>query len=482
MKCVVVSIAAGWGVASPMAPAVRTPYVQSPSASAFLAPRDYRSGAFVAPVQEPLAPMLLVVDPLAAKPASSSTPPSSAYLAALCAFGGAVVGFSLSQRTATLAVTPENETGRMDGSRGYSGIAKTVPGKPLEFDDDVIETSCIVERYLDEKYKIASAEAEGKPTAASLRSAFSDVLPPLPRVLFQQELDKAMNPLGDGNVSLEDFKACALGNSDWKIAGPLTVCELIYIDALVNYYTFGRTLLNNEDYNELKKYLYGEGSSLPQMSMDESKFVTAVFRYHRGEVIMEDAVYANLKKKLQDGGSWVVKREKTPNEILGLRSFMYYLHLGMEADAAGWEIPTSLRVVQSGGALLGTKGQKGLPAEIQQDDPGFSLEEWFQEQFKNKTFMMDNKDPFWYSVIPEEKRKLGKGRKVKEGPFSWLCYLGAAVLGESLFNKIRGTLIAKHSQIITQFVANMDLSAKTRGNLIKIAKKNGDELGFLVGE
>jgi hypothetical protein len=208
----------------------------------------------------------------------------------------------------------------------------------------------------------------------------------------------------------------------------LTVCELIYIDALVNYYTFGRTLLNNEDYNELKTYLYGEGSSLPQMSMDESKFVTAVFRYHRGEVIMEDAVYANLKKKLQDGGSWVVKREKTPNEILGLRSFMYYLHLGMEADAAGWEIPTSLRVVQSGGALLGTKGQKGLPAEIQQDDPGFSLEEWFQEQFKNKTFMMDNKDPFWYSVIPEEKRKLGKGRKVKEGPFSWLCYLGPLCL------------------------------------------------------
>merc|ERR1719201_40591 len=291
-----------------------------------------------------------------------------------------------------------------------------------------------------------------------------------------------MNPLPKQKVSLEDFKACARGNSDWQIAGPLTVCEVIYIDALVNYYTFGRSLLENEDYNELKNYLYGEGSSLPQMSKDEAKFVTAVFRYHRGEVIMDDTVYASLKKKLQDAGSWVVQREKTPNEMLGLRSFMYYLHLGMTADAADWEIPTSLRVVQSGGAFLGTKGQKGLKTEIKEQDAGFSLEEWFQTQFKNKTFMMEERDPFWWSVIPEEKRTLGKGRKVKEGPFSWLCYLGSAVLGESLFNKIRGKLIASHSQVITQFEANMELSAKTRGNLIKIAKKNGDALGFLVGE
>jgi hypothetical protein len=134
--------------------------------------------------------------------------------------------------------------------------------------------------------------------------------------------------------------------------------------------------------------------------------------------------------------------------------------------------------------LLGSKGQKGLPAEIKEDDPGFSLEEWFQAQFKSGSLLMEKRDPFWYSVIPEEKRKLGKatGNKVKEGPFSWLCYLGIAVLGDTLFNKIRGKLIASHSQIITTFVANMELSAKVRGNLIKVAKKNGDELGFLVGE
>merc|ERR1719311_216371 len=442
MKSVVVSIAAGWGVAPPVAPVLRTPHVPGPVA----APPALRRAA--------------------------SAPASSAYLAALCAFGAGILSFGMNgaSRQATLAVMPEEK--------------EAVVGKQLELPE---ETAGIVERYLEKKYELAASgggkvASESEPTATTLRSAFSDLLPPLPEGVFQQELDKVMKPLPKGKVQLEEFKACALGNPDWSMAGALTVCEVIYIDSLANYYTNGRVILNDEDYNDLKEYLYGEGLSLPQLSMDEAKFVTAVYRYHRGDVIMEEPVYAALKKKLQDAGSWVVKREKTPNEQAGLRSFMYYLHLGMTADAENWEIPTSLRVVQSGGAFLGTKGQKGLPAEIKEEDPGFSLEEWFQVQFKNKTFLMETKSPFWYSVIPEEKRKLGKGRKVKEGPFSWLCYLGSFVLGETTFNKIRGKLIAAHSQIITKFVANMELSAKTRGNLIKLAKKNGDELGFLVGE
>jgi len=296
------------------------------------------------------------------------------------------------------------------------------------------------------------------------------------------ELDKAMKSLPSGKVTLEDFKACALGNSDWRNAGTLTVCEVIYIDALANFYTFGRSLLEDDDYNELKKYLYGEGSSLPQLSMDEAKFVTAVYRFHRGDVIMEEPVYAALKKKLQDAGSWVVMREKTPNEKLGLRSFMYYLHLGITADAENWQIPTSLRVVQSGGAFLGTAGQKGLPAEIKKDASAFSLEQWFQEQFKNKTLLMKERDPFWYNFIPQEPESPGpkKGKQAKDGPFSWIVRLGAAVLGQKTFNKVRGKLIAKHSQVITTFVSNMELSSNTRGNLIKVAKQNGDELGFLV--
>jgi hypothetical protein len=390
-------------------------------------------------------------------------------LAALCAFG-ALVGFGAG-RQATLAVMPEEK--------------EAVVGKPLELPE---ETAGIVERYLERKYDLAASgggkvASESEPTATTLRSAFSDLLPPLPEGLFQQELDKVMKPLPKGKVLLEDFKACALGNPDWSMAGALTVCEVIYIDSIANYYTNGRVILNDEDYNDLKEYLYGEGSSLPQLSMDEAKFVTAVYRFHRGDVIMEEPVYAALKKKLQDAGSWVVKREKTPNEAAGLRSFMYYLHLGLTADAENWQIPTSLRVVQSGGAFLGTPGYggKGLPAETKEEDPGFQLEEWLLEQFKNDTLLMEKRDPFWSNFVTQPAPPPGKKKtKHRDGPFSWLVRLGKLVLGESNLDKIRGSLIAKHSQVITTFCVNYELSAKVRGNFVKVAKKNGEELGFLV--
>jgi len=95
---------------------------------------------------------------------------------------------------------------------------------------------------------------------------------------------------------------------------------------------------------------------------------------------------------------------------------------------------------------------------------------------------MSKRDPFWYAFIPQPEPTAGpkKGSQAKDGPFSWIVRLGKVVLGQKTFNKIRGKLIAKHSQVITTFVTNYDLSSKTRGQLIKVAKKNGDELGFLV--
>jgi hypothetical protein len=359
--------------------------------------------------------------------------------------------------------------------RGRSAQA----GAPLEFEP---ETAPIVEKYLERKYELVASE--GEPTAETLRGAFGDILPPLPEALYKLELEKVMKPLPKGKVTLEDFKACALGNADWRNAGALTASEVIYIDVLTNFYTYGRSLLVDEDYTTLKDYLYEQGSTLPQMSKDEATFVTAVYRFHRGDVTMDDQVYAALKKKLQDEGSWVVNREKTSNEKAGLRSFMYYLHLGLTADTEKWEIPTSLRVVQSGGAFLGTPGYggKGLPAEIQEDDKGFSLEQWLQDGFENGSFLMSKRDPFWYAFIEQKPKAAGakKGKQAKEGPFSWLVRLGKLVLGEKTLNKVRGKIIAKHSQVITTFVTNFELSAKTRGQFIKVAKENGDELGFLV--
>merc|ERR1712032_1757987 len=47
-------------------------------------------------------------------------------------------------------------------------------------------------------------------------------------------------------------------------------------------------------------------------------------------------------------------------------------------------------------------------------------------------------------------------------------------------NKFRGKAIALHSQVITSFCKQVGAPAKTKQGLIRLAKKNGHDLGFLV--
>ena len=90
-----------------------------------------------------------------------------------------------------------------------------------------------------------------------------------------------------------------------------------------------------------------------------------------------------------------------------------------------------------------------MPEETKEEDPGFQLEEWLLEQFKNDTLLMEKRDPFWSSFVTQPEPPPGKKKpKHRDGPFSWLVRLGKLVLGESNLDKIRGSLIAKHSQVI----------------------------------
>jgi hypothetical protein len=72
------------------------------------------------------------------------------------------------------------------------------------------------------------------------------------------------------------------------------------------------------------------------------------------------------------------------------------------------------------------------------------------------------------------------GNNAPEGPFSPVVRLGKVVLGDKLFNKVRGKAISYHSQAITQFCTEYGVPAKTRGGLVKKAKIVGGDLGFLV--
>jgi len=71
------------------------------------------------------------------------------------------------------------------------------------------------------------------------------------------------------------------------------------------------------------------------------------------------------------------------------------------------------------------------------------------------------------------------GSKAKFGIFSPAVYAAKIVLGQDRLNKIRGKAISLHSQQITDFSAWVG-AYHLRTRLIQKAKKNGDELGFLV--
>ena len=71
------------------------------------------------------------------------------------------------------------------------------------------------------------------------------------------------------------------------------------------------------------------------------------------------------------------------------------------------------------------------------------------------------------------------GKMSKFGIFSPAVYVAKFALGESKLNKLRGKAISLHSQAITEWCVQFG-AYNLRLKLIKKAKKNGDELGFLV--
>ncbi|KAJ7520505.1 hypothetical protein O6H91_19G008400 [Diphasiastrum complanatum] len=67
-----------------------------------------------------------------------------------------------------------------------------------------------------------------------------------------------------------------------------------------------------------------------------------------------------------------------------------------------------------------------------------------------------------------------------KGVFAPLVVVARNILGAKRFNQIRGKGIALHSQVITEFCKSIGADAKQRQGLIRLAKKNGEKLGFLA--
>jgi hypothetical protein len=200
----------------------------------------------------------------------------------------------------------------------------------FEEDEDMIP---VAENYIRAKYKQISA-SNGHDVADSndLRSVLHQILPPVtPEELAREEQELLKLMLCKKEVCVDeleedDFVNAIIKNSYWRAAGDIVVKELMYFDSLHAYYTTGKAILNDNDYDELHDNLTWEGSSVATMSRNEVKFVSAVAASKRGEPVMDDAEYTALKSSLKSEGSWVVNRQRDALEKNGLKTFIGYLH------------------------------------------------------------------------------------------------------------------------------------------------------------
>lgn len=84
------------------------------------------------------------------------------------------------------------------------------------------------------------------------------------------------------------------------------------------------------------------------------------------------------------------------------------------------------------------------------------------------------------SVAPRRKAVTMMGNKATTGPFAPLVVVVRGVMGEKEFNKLRGKAISLHSQVIKDFCSKFGVDNKQVQGVIRLAKKNGEKLGFLA--
>lgn len=78
--------------------------------------------------------------------------------------------------------------------------------------------------------------------------------------------------------------------------------QVMYIDALWNYYNGGPNKLTDEEFDRIKTELCWQGSGFPTLRRYEVEFVEASLSYYRGEPVVSDEKYEELKKKVRDSG------------------------------------------------------------------------------------------------------------------------------------------------------------------------------------
>uniref|UniRef100_A0A7S2TJ44 Uncharacterized protein n=1 Tax=Lotharella oceanica TaxID=641309 RepID=A0A7S2TJ44_9EUKA len=78
--------------------------------------------------------------------------------------------------------------------------------------------------------------------------------------------------------------------------------QVLYVDALWNYYHGGEDKLSDEEFDRIKSELCWQGSGFPTLRRYEVEFVQASLSYYRGEPVVSDEEYEKLKQKIRESG------------------------------------------------------------------------------------------------------------------------------------------------------------------------------------
>jgi hypothetical protein len=84
----------------------------------------------------------------------------------------------------------------------------------------------------------------------------------------------------------------------WSVAD----LEMLYVDALWNYYNGGSFTITDEQYDRLRNELNWQGSGFPTLRRYEVDFVVAALSYARGDPVVDDGKYEELKRKVKAAG------------------------------------------------------------------------------------------------------------------------------------------------------------------------------------
>jgi len=236
-------------------------------------------------------------------------------------------------------ISSSARTTAASASRSENLILKASSSVSSQLFADETEMIPIAKNYVRAKYRqVIKSHDHQVMDKQDAREVLRTLLPPVTPEELDEEVDKTLKALAKSagsnaeEIKEDDFVEAVIQNTYWAEAGDLVVKELMYFDALYNYYCDEKAepLLNNEDYEEVKENLEWEGSSVPRMNKKEALFVTAVASSRRGDSIMSDDEYLELKRDLVQEGSWVTKRAPDGLEKIGLQTFLGYLHRALK--------------------------------------------------------------------------------------------------------------------------------------------------------